>query len=111
LDPKSGMYLMQDRCTIRSRLDVPALWESWDAVLREHAAFRACFVWQGSETPFQAILREVALPKHYIDLRHLDRSAALAALDRMLEEELATGFDLARAPLMRIRLAHIAEDE
>ncbi|WP_129780154.1 non-ribosomal peptide synthetase [Peristeroidobacter soli] len=111
LDPASGIYLMQDRSTIRSALDVQAFWDSWDAVLRRHAALRASFVWQGTETPFQIIHREVTLPKDHLDLRHLGRSDALAQVDAMLEDELANGFELDRAPLLRVRLAQVAQSE
>nr|WP_283472136.1 non-ribosomal peptide synthetase [Methylosinus trichosporium] len=111
LDPESGMYLMQDRFNIHSALDIDALWRSWDVAFQEHAALRAGFVWQGMETPCQIIHRNVTLPKERLDLRHLERSEAVAHIEQILEKELATGFDMSKAPLIRLRLAQISDHE
>nr|WP_315223086.1 non-ribosomal peptide synthetase [uncultured Duganella sp.] len=111
LDPRSGMYLMQDRFHIVSGIDVEQFWRSWDVVFASNAALRAGFAWQGGGAQYQVIRRDAVLPKEYLDLRHLERPMAQAALDDALKAELTTGFDMTAAPLMRIRLARVADEE
>lgn len=107
LDPTSGMYLMQHRYTIESAIDLPTFWASWDIAIQEHAALRAGFFWQTEKKPFQVIQRSVTLPKDYLDLRDLDRATAMSRIDDLLSEELETGFDMSKPPLVRIRLAQL----
>ncbi|TDY89189.1 UNVERIFIED_ORG: amino acid adenylation domain-containing protein [Herbaspirillum seropedicae] len=111
LDPRSGMYLMQDRFHIHSRIDVERLWQAWDTVFAANAALRAAFLWQGLSTQCQVIRNDVVLPKECLDLRLLGRDQAMHHLEQLLEQDLACGFDMSCAPLMHIRLAWIEEEE
>ena len=111
LDPVSGMYLMQHRFTIHSPVDLETFWASWDAAVQEHAALRAGFFWQSGAKPFQVIQRAPTLPKRYLDLRELSESEAMSRINEILRAELASGFDMTKPPLMRVRLAQLGESK
>lgn len=111
MNPDSGIYLMQDRYRFDRHLDLDAARRAWGLMAQRHEALRAGFAWQAGETPLQVIRREVAAPVQVLEWRELPVEAALAQLDRLLQDELAAGFDMAAAPLWRVRLARLADGD
>ncbi|WHZ21722.1 MAG: polyketide synthase module [Nitrospira sp.] len=104
LEPGSGMYLMQDRYGWDGPLDVAAFRQAWQQVMDRHGVLRTAFVWERQKRPLQVVHKQVAVPLEYLDWR--DRSAAAQAqgVEEVLAQELATGFDLGKVPLLRLRL-------
>ncbi|MGE6917445.1 amino acid adenylation domain-containing protein [Achromobacter kerstersii] len=111
MNPGSGMYLMQDRYRFDRHLDLDAARRAWGLMAQRHEALRAGFAWQAGETPLQVIRREVETPVQVFDWRELPVEAALAQLDRLLQDELAAGFEMGAAPLWRVRLARLADGD
>lgn len=110
MHPGSGIYHMQDRYGIQGQVDVEAFREAWQQVLDRHPILRSAFVWEGLGNPHQLVYRRVALPFEFLDWRQFTQSQQESMLEDLLRAERQQGFDLARAPLMRIRLVRLAED-
>ncbi|TBU87893.1 non-ribosomal peptide synthase/polyketide synthase [Phytopseudomonas dryadis] len=98
-------YVNQMRLDVEG-LDVERFRAAWQATLGAHDVLRTALFWQ-REQPLQVVLRQVALPFEVLDWR--GRANCDEALDALAERERLRGFDLARAPLLRLVL--VSTDE
>ncbi len=109
-DPDSGVYLQQFTCVLHGELDIEAFERAWRGIVDRHAALRTAFPTFDSTRPLQAVYRQVSLPIEAHDWRGVAREALAERLDAYLEAERRRGFDLSRAPLLRLGLIRIAAD-
>ncbi len=107
-EPGSGTYVQQITVRIADPLDVDAFRSAWDAVVGRHEALRAAFVWDGVDQPLQVVRQHVDIPweeppwaSAWADFDGPERQRRLAEL---LSADRQRGFDVARAPLMRMHL-------
>jgi amino acid adenylation domain-containing protein/non-ribosomal peptide synthase protein (TIGR01720 family) len=107
-EPAARLYVTQLAVDIDG-LDSERFIAAWRAAIRRHDILRTAFPWrEGLHTPLQAVHRDVELPVALEDWRGRDDiPEGLAALEA---REYDRGFDLARAPLLRLVLARVAED-
>ncbi|MDO5611880.1 MAG: condensation domain-containing protein [Paracoccus sp. (in: a-proteobacteria)] len=82
----------------------------WDALVARHDALRTAFVWQGQKQPLQVVGRRAALQMVQHDLTAMAGAAQSAHLSDWLTQDRAQGFDLTRAPLMRVACFALAPD-
>ena len=108
--PNSGVYVEQLSCVLRGKLDIPAFEESWQQAVDRHSALRTAFAWERLDEPLQIVGRRVRLPIELLDWRGLDQSERKKKLEEMVEAERARGFELSKAPLMRLTLIRLAAD-
>lgn len=101
--PSSGVYVAQVTCRLAPDADLTAFERAWESMLRRHAILRTSFAWDGVE-PLQRVHEDVQCPV----TRHDCRTADAAAMDAFLAADRARGFDLARAPLMRMAVCDLA---
>jgi amino acid adenylation domain-containing protein len=104
------VYVEQMVCTLRGRLDVPAFERAWQGVVDAHDVLRTSFVWQGVERPLQVVQRRVALVLEQRDWTPSPPGTQAALLSAWLDGDRARGFDLARAPLLRLALLRTGAD-
>ena len=104
-DAQGSAYVNQLRIGI-SGLDPARFKAAWQAVFERHDTLRTGFL-QG-EQPLQWVARSVELP--FIEKDWRQQSAQENALDNLVENELAQGFDLAAPPLMRLVLVRVSQD-
>ncbi|MFV3406932.1 amino acid adenylation domain-containing protein [Pseudomonas sp. NY15463] len=103
-----GDYINQLRVDVEGL--VPERFRAaWQRCMDEHEILRTGFIWEGElDAPLQVVMRGVQVPFEVRDLR------GLADLPRQLEaiaaEQLALGFELGQAPLLRLLLVR-TEDE
>ncbi len=93
------MHLVFDQALSR-----PALARAWTLVARRHSILSSSFLWEDVAVPQQRVEPGVVVPVETEDwdgLDELERSRRLAAF---LARDRARGFDLARAPLMRVMM-------
>jgi len=107
--PESGVYCEQLSCILQGELNIEVFKRTWQQVLR-HPALRTAFVWQGLKEPVQVVYRQVELPWQQQDWRGLSAIEQQAQLETFLESDRSLGFDLSKAPLMRLMLLQLAED-
>ncbi|MBU3067876.1 amino acid adenylation domain-containing protein [Nocardia sp. NEAU-G5] len=97
------VYTVQLVLTLDGAVDAVRLRSAAAAVLERHPNLRAAFDVDRDGTPIQLVTDEVALPWHEMDLTE----APDGELDRVLDTERATPFDLTRPPLLRFLLARV----
>jgi amino acid adenylation domain-containing protein/non-ribosomal peptide synthase protein (TIGR01720 family) len=109
-EPGQGLYFNQLVCELRGRLDLGAFTRAWQGSVAAHPVLRTALVWDDVDEPVQVVLREVDLPLRVEDWRDLSPEAREARLSAFLEQDRRDGFDLSRAPLVRLTLLR-TEDE
>ena len=107
LHQESGVYLMQDRYRIGGDLSVEAFLQAWRLVIAAHPALRTSFLWKTQKQPLQVVHREVSEPVEFIDLEGLSEAQQEAHIQALLEQEQRNGFNLAKPPLIRVRLVRL----
>ncbi|MFI6004231.1 amino acid adenylation domain-containing protein [Streptomyces sp. NPDC051366] len=103
-------YFQQTVYTVRGPVDTDALCAAWQAVARRHSVLRSVVEWEGLAAPRQRVLPDAALPIRVLERRInvADREAVLAQL---LDEDRATGFDLAAEPPVRLTLVRWSDEQ
>ena len=108
--PDSWVYVSQFSCQLRP-LEPVLLLRAWNKVMARHQLLRAGFVWEGLDRPVQVIGREVALPSSSEDWRGVPGPQRSARLEALLVSDRHRGFQLSKAPLMRLSLIRLDNDE
>ncbi|ANZ40481.1 hypothetical protein BBK82_35180 [Lentzea guizhouensis] len=106
-DPSSTAYFDQVRLRLTGVADERALAAAWQRVVDRTPVLRGALVWEGVDRPVQVIRSRVDLPTAHHDWRELSEQDRERALEVLVAQEL----DLRRAPLMRIDLARLSDDE
>ena len=110
-EPESGIYCEQLTCTLRGQVNRGALEQAWQAVIEAHPALCTGFIWQGFEEPLQVVQKSVQLKLRFEDWRDSAASQNVTRLDEYLETDRKLHFDLLSAPLMRLALIQVQDDE
>ncbi|MET3717903.1 non-ribosomal peptide synthase/polyketide synthase [Pseudomonas sp. PvP001] len=104
--PDESHYLNQLSLAIDG-LDAARFQQAWDTTVARHDVLRTAFLWEGLSQPLQAVRRSVPSVVRLLDWR--DRSEGDGAVEALAKEERDEGFDLARAPLLRVLLVRLDE--
>jgi hypothetical protein len=100
--PDSGTYVAQVSFRLTGTFDLDAFRRAWQAAVGRHQSLRTLFLWKGVKTPVQVVRREVELPLERLDWREFGAERQASLLRDYLEQDRASGFDVTRAPLMRL---------
>ncbi|GHA94628.1 non-ribosomal peptide synthetase [Streptomyces termitum] len=98
--PGEPTYFEQIRCTIEGDLDRTAFEDAWNWAVGRHPILRTAFAWQRLKEPLQVVGRSVRVALDWEDWR--GRSDTEEAWQALLEEDRQRGFDMSKAPLMRL---------
>lgn len=96
-------------CTISNGLNVAAFKQAWQQIIDRHPVLRTAFTWENRDKPLQVVLRQVPLPWEEYDWRDLSPSEQQTQLQAYLQADRQRGFDLKKAPLMRLTLIHTSD--
>jgi amino acid adenylation domain-containing protein len=107
---KPGMYCAQWSGTLHGHLDVSAFTQARQRVVNRHPALRTAFHWESRNEPFQVVYRQVELPCRQHDWQPLSAVEQERQIEAFLREDRAQGFELSKAPLMRLTLLQLGED-
>ncbi|QXH37688.1 amino acid adenylation domain-containing protein [Pseudomonas muyukensis] len=108
-DNDAALYINQVVLPVQG-LDVQRLRQAWQAALDRHEALRTSFHWpQRRGEPMQVVHRQVELALEVLDWRGSQVDEARIAASALEARE--QGFDLACAPLLRLRLVRSDEDQ
>ncbi len=110
--PGSGVYVEQliQRFQVRGEFNLTAFERAWQQAVERNAILRTAFVWKQREKPLQVVVQRVKLPLAMEDWRDLDPREQARQLEHFLRQDRERGFDLSKAPLMRLILIRMAED-
>src|SRR5205823_11340558 len=84
-----------------------ALQESMD----RHSILRTAFFWEGLEEPLQVVRQNAQLPVEELDWRLLGEQEQRASLESLVDSDLRRDFVLSEAPLMRLSLIRMEDEE
>jgi alpha-ketoglutarate-dependent taurine dioxygenase len=107
-EPRSGAYVMQVTGTAPGGFNLAAFKSAWERLIAHHPVLRTSFVWERRDEPLQVVRRRAALPWEVLDWRGL--SEQQAGLEALCEADRKRGFDLARAPLLRLTVVRLRDD-
>ncbi|MEP7122426.1 MAG: non-ribosomal peptide synthase/polyketide synthase [Byssovorax sp.] len=108
---EGGVYVVQRAFTLRGNVDVDAFVRAFQDVTDRHPILRTAFVWERRAEPLQVVREKVRLPVESHDLRGISPAVQQVRLAQLLDADRRRGFDLARAPLMRLILCRLGERE
>ncbi|GAB1510049.1 non-ribosomal peptide synthase/polyketide synthase [Actinophytocola sp. KF-1] len=106
----TDVYVHQTAVVLDGVRDPALLATAWQRVVDRTPVLRTAVVWEGVPEPVQVVYRDVRLPVTHLDWSDLGEARWRAELDRYLTADLATGFDLGAAPLLRMLVARLGED-
>lgn len=106
-----GVNIQQIICSLHETLNVLTFTQAWQRVIERHPVLRTSFDWQGLDESLQTVHPEVQLPLEQQDWRHLSASEQEHKLQAYLQADGECGFDLTKAPLMRLALFQLTESD
>src|ERR1051326_945301 len=92
-----------------AQLNVQAFQRAWTEVIQRHGILRTGFLWEGLEEPLQVVRRIVQQPWRELDACNLEQAEQEAKWQKFLSEDRQEGFDLKKAPLLRLTLMRTTE--
>ncbi len=99
-------YVQQLVIPLAAAADLERLSRAFEQVVAATPVLRTCFVWEGLRDPVQVVRSQVELAVRAFDWRTL--ALPETALEDFLASERRRGFQLNRAPLVRVALATTA---
>src|SRR5258708_4394257 len=104
LAPGSGVYIEQLLCDLDEVVDEAALRQAWVTVIGRHPVLRTNFRWADRDEPQQEVHAGVELPWQLLDWSAIAEAEQEVRLAELLRTDRGLGFDMARAPLLRLTL-------
>ena len=108
--PHSGVYLEQIIINLPEDLQISLLINSWEKIVERHPVLRTSFDFHQSKQPLQLVHEQIKLPIQQQDWRGLTTQQQQLKLEAYLEKDRHQGFDLQKAPLMRLGLFELADN-
>jgi amino acid adenylation domain-containing protein/FkbH-like protein len=104
LEPASDAYNVPAAMRLKGRLNLAALQQSFDMIVRRHESLRATFHFSDGN------LTQTVAPSLDVKIAVADLAGGSEArLTELLEEESRRPFDLEHGPLVRVRIVRISE--
>jgi acyl carrier protein len=110
LEPGSAVYNMPSALRLRGPLDIRALRQSLNEIVRRHEALRTSFPAIDGE-PVQQISSSLILDLPVRNLSGLSESESQFKARFLAIEECEKPFDLARGPLLRAKLLRLGDED
>jgi amino acid adenylation domain-containing protein len=110
MTPGNPAYNLPVGYRLRGPLDVTALEDSFNEVIKRHEALRTTFAVKDGE-PLQIIHPRLSIKIQVTDLTHLAGEARHQKLQALASDESLTSFDLSRLPLLRVSLFRLGDAE
>ncbi|HET8842748.1 MAG TPA: MupA/Atu3671 family FMN-dependent luciferase-like monooxygenase, partial [Ktedonobacteraceae bacterium] len=110
LAPHTSSYNEPAAVKLQGQLQREILEQSLNAIVQRHEVLRCSFT-TASGQPVQIVNSAVTLPLTYIDLSHFERAMRESEVRRRATEEIQKPFDLGTAPLVRVVVLRLDEDE
>ncbi|CAM2064943.1 Amino acid adenylation domain-containing protein [Sulfidibacter corallicola] len=108
LDNSGAAYNIPAFFRLRGLLNVTAFEQAWHLLVQRHEPLRTSFELAGDQ-PVQRIADEVEAPVFRQDFR--DHRVGPTEIARWADEEAGTHFDLGQAPLFRVSLVRLGQDD
>ncbi len=110
IEPGNPAYNVPGASRATGPLSVTALRGAVQEIVRRHESLRTTFVAEGAE-PLQVVAPSLEIPVPLIDLSALSPELRETEGHRLAKAAIRESFDLARGPLLRVRLIRLSERE
>ncbi|MDZ7358889.1 MAG: amino acid adenylation domain-containing protein, partial [candidate division KSB1 bacterium] len=110
LEPNSPFYNIPEAVRLRGHLDVEALEQSLNEVVRRHESLRTTFHSHRGK-PYQVIHPNMIIPLRKVDLRSVPLDDRELELQAIAKQEAQRPFDLTIGPLLRATLVQLDVDD
>lgn len=110
VSPGNPVYNTPLLLKLSGKLDRAALQRAVESVMQRHEVLRTAFLSSGGR-PVPLVPKKRAVHFREADLRHVDSSGRDSEASRLIKEESARPFDLARDPMLRVTLLQTGEDQ
>lgn len=101
-EPESRLYFEQIVVPFEGNVNLRAFEEAWNVVVAANTALRTSFHWEETEKPVQVVHKRVTVPVETKELQSIEGPNREAEIDELLAADRQRGFDMQRAPLLRI---------
>ena len=108
--PGSGVYIEQSHWTLHGDIQPHALEQAWQTVIDRHQVLRAAIVWEGLEKPLQIVGQIVKLHIQQHDWRMIPLEQQRRQFQTFLKSDREKPFAFVSAPLMRLNLFRMKDD-
>jgi thioesterase domain-containing protein/acyl carrier protein len=98
----------QTNVDISGNIQLSEFTQAWQQIVNDNSAFRTGFLWEGLKQAQQFVRKQIELPFEFTDLSALEEQEKTQKLDELMLTDQARGFDLNKAPLMRVQLVKLA---
>ena len=109
-EPNSSVYNIPSALRLRGSLNIGALEQSLNEIIRRHESLRTTFSMVDGE-PVQVIAPSLSFSFEVVDLRDHPEGEREEEARRLVREEARRPFDLAQGPLFRSKLLRLGEDD
>lgn len=100
----TDMYFVQNAFSLE-HINSDYMRQAWNIVANRHDVLKSAIIWKGIRDPIACVLGKVEIPFEEYNWNSDDKISMFVSNDRN------RGFDLSRAPLMRIALIHLSNDK
>ena len=107
--PETLVYFTQLSWTLHGELNIAAFQRAWQHVVDRHPILRTSFLWEKLHQAFQIVHPRVELPWQIEDWRQLATEQQQTQLAAFLKADQQQGFELTKAPLMRVALLQLGD--
>lgn len=111
LQPNSDLYNVSGAVSLTGQLNILALEQSFQEIVRRHEALRTTFTIQEDGQPIQKIATSLHLSLPLVDLRELPEQKRLLEVQQLANQEAKRLFSLNCGPLLRTTLLQLSEVE
>jgi amino acid adenylation domain-containing protein len=106
--PESRLYFEQVLVPIEAAVDRGIVRDAWSRVIAANDVLRTSFHWEGIEKPVQVVHGAAQLSFTFRDLSGGSDTRQAAAMGEFCEADRQSGFDMAKAPLLRVALFQLS---
>ncbi|QOY92809.1 non-ribosomal peptide synthase/polyketide synthase [Massilia sp. UMI-21] len=106
--PHAPLYVTTLSWRFTGPLDASAFQRAWQHVVDRHDVLRTGFVGDYLKSPLQVVMRRAAVPFEAHDWSDMPEAASMERLLALQKSDRERGFDVMRAPLMRLSLVKTA---
>lgn len=108
--PRPGVDFQQFVCNVAPGFDIEAFRHAWRGVIDRHAILRTSFHWKDVPEPIQRVHRRAVLPIELLDWSAVPAADVPERRRRFLLADRRRGFDVTRAPCMRLAIIRLPDD-
>ncbi|MBX3301079.1 MAG: amino acid adenylation domain-containing protein [Nitrospira sp.] len=109
--PEDGLYIEQLHCTLVGACDPFLLRQALQETINRHPSLRTSFLWEGLQEPLQVVHTRVSMPIKLEDWRDNSLDVQRERFCDLLQDYRSLRFDLSTAPLIRVGIVRLSENE